>query len=1838
MSKLSEFPESGSLEILEIQGFRNRNEDLKIEKLQNLKVLKLKDYCEIGKIKGGTIGMMKELRKLNLCDINCDYNTFRQAIADIEKLSSLQILNVESPHLMDVLEGIKLPKSLKKLHTSSGFANVEELLELEEFIICDGTELVIPPAAGSSRGGDTTSSTIIPWIHSSKLKSMELLGMKRIIMVEIKDITMLPSSLTKLTISHVHSELIPNLKNLRNLTELKIWECINLEEMQGMGGLKSLHVLCIEGARKLTRINGLGNLMSSSNCKLTTLYISECPLLREVVTFEQQDGDDDGGGSEGERERYVSVQIESLVKMEIEDSPSIDWSSIPKLSKFPMLKELKINNIGLNINEESARQQGQHQLLEGLENLQELVELSISNVDSKGILNLKNLVNLTELKLSECPNLKEIHVTFEQQDDDDGDGGSEGERERYVLVQTESLVTMKIKESPSIDCRSMPRLSKFPMLKELKINNIGLNINEKSTRQQGQHQLLEGLENLQELVELSISNVDSKGILNLKNLVNLTELKLSECPNLEEIHGMGGLKSLQVLRIDGAEKLIGIHGLGNLMSCSSCKLTKLYIDDCPLLRKVVTFEQQDGDDDGGGSEGERERYVSVQIESLVKMEIEDSPSIDWSSIPKLSKFPMLKELKINNIGLNINEELARQQGQHQLLEGLENLQELVELSISNVDSKGILNLKNLVNLTELKLSECPNLEEIHGMGGLKSLQVLRIDGAEKLIGIHGLGNLMSSSNCELTLLYIDDCPLLREVVTFEQQDDDDGDGGSEGERERYVLVQIESLVTMKIKESPSIDCRSMPKLSKFPMLKELKINIIGMNINEESTRQQGQHQLLEGLENLQELVELSISNVDSKGIMNLKNLVNLTELKLSECPNLEEIHVTFEQQDDDDGGGGSEGERERDVLVQIESLVRMKIKKSPSIDWRSIPRLSKFPMLQYLTVKNINEESASQQGQHQLLEGLENLRELVQLKVSNVDSKRILNLKNLVNLTNLELSECPNLEEIHGMEGLKSLEVLCIEGARKLTRIHGLGNLMSSSNCELTLLYFCKCPLLREVVTFEQQDDDGGGDGDGDDEDFLVKMEILEIPSIGGGPTTRLSKLPMVKYMKMSELRMVMKGTENTEDLFERKLLFSFLSKLNKRWIYLALEDVPALLEEIVEAGDMKELCLIMNDCLSLERLHIKDLPYSSLCRIEFDLYARKTISFDFDLSSLTTEGGDLGKGMNYHMRETAVVIAFIVFYKLFWRRRGNSDNSNDSPSTTVETLSRDSSSVSLLTGEYDVFLSFRGPDTRHNVTDIIYRFLSKLKIRTFKDDDELRKGEGIWPNLVQAIGQSKVYVLIISEHYAHSKWCLKELVEIVQQHKQDKEHIILPIFYMVDPGDVRHQTGPYQSAFQQHKKRKIDEKTIQSWKDALNEVGSLTGWHIKSKEEEVDKADLVSGVVWPHLSKTINTIATDELVGIDDHVEQVVNRLNLDSQGVKVVGLHATDELVGIDDHVEQVVNRLNLDSQGVKVVGLHGIGGIGKTTLATTVYNMISTCFDRCSFVKNIREMQQQSDGVLVLQRKLISNILRKDSVGSIIDINEGKKIIRDSVSQFKVLIVLDDVDEKFKSEEVLGDLSKFVSGTRFIITSRDIKILRNLTGDPHNLYEVNGMDEDCSLKLFCKHAFKKDFPLPGFEALSKSIVSTTGGLPLSLKVVESLLFLEEEVVWKDKLEQLRNMPEEEVMSRLMISYSGLGYEAQQIFLDIACFYIGTDKEFPSYMWSGCNFHPISNINLLVQRSMVKIGDDNEFEMHDQLRDMGREIIRQESIEYPWKRSRIWSNEVASELLLDNKGPENG
>jgi hypothetical protein len=114
--------------------------------------------------------------------------------------------------------------------------------------------------------------------------------------------------------------------------------------------------------------------------------------------------------------------------------------------------------------------------------------------------------------------------------------------------------------------------------------------------------------------------------------------------------------------------------------------------------------------------------------------------------------------------------------------------------------------------------------------------------------------------------------------------------------------------------------------------------------------------------------------------------------------------------------------------------------------------------------------------------------------------------------------------------------------------------------------------------------------------------------------------------------------------------------------------------------------------------------------------------------------------------------------------------------------------------------LSFRGEDIRKTFTDHLYHALVQVGIRTFRDNEELRVGEEIGPALLKAIKESTISIPIFSKDYASSKWCLRELAKMVECHKDDTmKQKILPIFYDVEPSNVRHQTGSYEEAFRQH-------------------------------------------------------------------------------------------------------------------------------------------------------------------------------------------------------------------------------------------------------------------------------------------------------------------------------------------------------------------------------------------------------------------------------------------------------
>ncbi|KAI6693113.1 hypothetical protein NL676_020823, partial [Syzygium grande] len=340
---------------------------------------------------------------------------------------------------------------------------------------------------------------------------------------------------------------------------------------------------------------------------------------------------------------------------------------------------------------------------------------------------------------------------------------------------------------------------------------------------------------------------------------------------------------------------------------------------------------------------------------------------------------------------------------------------------------------------------------------------------------------------------------------------------------------------------------------------------------------------------------------------------------------------------------------------------------------------------------------------------------------------------------------------------------------------------------------------------------------------------------------------------------------------------------------------------------------------------------------------------------------------------------------------------------------------------------------------------------------------------------------------------------------------------------------------------------------------------------------------------------------------------------------LVVSDCLVSVDNDVNAIMEMIDAGPSETRIIGIHGMGGIGKTTIAKIIYNQLSKGFDNCCFLSNIRETSE-TKGIPYLQNQLISDILKKEGT-NIRDSAEGTRTIRDRLSNKKLLILLDDVDHKKHMDALVGNHDWFGEGSKLIITTRNKKVLEVPQVDDR--YEVNFMDGHRSLQLFSKHAFGRDDPLDEYIDRSKKAIELAGGLALALEVIGSLLYGENKTMWDATLESLASIPNADVQSKLKISYDALGDQEKCIFLDIACLFNEYDKDILVHFWNASNLSPIVAMKVLQNLSLIKIKEHNKIWMHDQLRDLGRQIVRQESEKKLEKQSRVWDPKEALDLL---------
>jgi len=140
---------------------------------------------------------------------------------------------------------------------------------------------------------------------------------------------------------------------------------------------------------------------------------------------------------------------------------------------------------------------------------------------------------------------------------------------------------------------------------------------------------------------------------------------------------------------------------------------------------------------------------------------------------------------------------------------------------------------------------------------------------------------------------------------------------------------------------------------------------------------------------------------------------------------------------------------------------------------------------------------------------------------------------------------------------------------------------------------------------------------------------------------------------------------------------------------------------------------------------------------------------------------------------------------------------------------------------KHDVFVSFRGEDTRSSFISHLYKALKDNSIGAYIDC-LLDRGEDVWPALAKAIQDSHVSIVVFSESYASSKWCLQELVKILECRKQ-LGLVVIPVFYNVDPSDIRNQKGSYEKALEEL--LESNKEKVPKWKAALTEAANISGW-----------------------------------------------------------------------------------------------------------------------------------------------------------------------------------------------------------------------------------------------------------------------------------------------------------------------------------------------------------------------------------------------------------------------------
>jgi len=326
----------------------------------------------------------------------------------------------------------------------------------------------------------------------------------------------------------------------------------------------------------------------------------------------------------------------------------------------------------------------------------------------------------------------------------------------------------------------------------------------------------------------------------------------------------------------------------------------------------------------------------------------------------------------------------------------------------------------------------------------------------------------------------------------------------------------------------------------------------------------------------------------------------------------------------------------------------------------------------------------------------------------------------------------------------------------------------------------------------------------------------------------------------------------------------------------------------------------------------------------------------------------------------------------------------------------------------------------------------------------------------------------------------------------------------------------------------------------------------------------------------------------------------------------------------LEDKANAIHNLLENEYIVALVGMGGIGKTTLSKKMYDLFHNQYEKYSFLEDVK-----SKDINDVKRKLLQDLCDK-TLSKDQNVDEYFHEIKECMKSRRVLVVVDDVD-MIRS---LGDLKllndkhaiNLNCKSKVLVNCRNWQILKNHVRESAKV-DMELLEEEQATELFMFHAFKHaNHVTNDFKNISIDIIKACGGLPLSLEILGCYLCgIHDLDIWKDALRELKGgqnitggSDNELLWKTLRISYDHLNKKHQDMFLDIACFFIGLKKNTLCRVYqNGDNsLSPMLILQNLKDRSLIKWAENGGLYMHEQLQDMGRNIAMEVKMNrFIWK-----------------------